>query len=71
MVPPELSFTIDCRIPVTLDVEQWEKTINQWCKEAGPDVYIDFIQKQPQIAPTKIDSSNPYWITFKNTINKL
>ncbi|CAH0555897.1 unnamed protein product [Brassicogethes aeneus] len=71
VVPPELTFTIDCRIPVTVDVVQWEATVNQWCREAGSDVFMEFCQKQPQIAPTRIDASNPYWVAFKQAASKI
>ncbi|XP_068897319.1 aminoacylase-1-like [Tenebrio molitor] len=72
VVPPELEIAIDCRIPPeTVDIKKWEETINQWCKEAGPGIWIEYEQKQPQIPPTKLDNSNPYWIAFKEATDKL
>jgi aminoacylase len=54
-----------------VDIKKWEETINQWCKEAGPGIRIEYEQKQPQIPPTKLDNSNPYWIAFKEATDKL
>jgi len=71
VVPPELVVVIDCRIPVTVDVKKWEATINQWCKEAGEGITIEYEQKQPQVPVTKLDASNPYWIAFKEASDKL
>lgn len=71
VVPPELIFVIDCRIPVTVDIKKFEETINQWCKEAGEGIFIEYEQKQPQVAVTKLDSSNPFWIAFKQAADKL
>lgn len=71
MVPDEIVMVIDCRIPVTVDIKKWEETVNQWCKEAGKGVWIEFEQKQPQVAVTKLDDSNPFWISFKEAADKL
>ncbi|KAL3268280.1 hypothetical protein HHI36_007401 [Cryptolaemus montrouzieri] len=71
VVPPEMVIAIDCRIPVTVDVQEWEETINRWCKEAGSDIFITYPQKQPQVAVTKLDVSNPYWIAFKEATDEL
>lgn len=71
VVPPELTIVIDCRIPVTVDLKKWEETVNRWCREAGNDVYIEYEQKQPQIQPTKLDNTNPYWVAFKEATDEL
>lgn len=71
MVPPEFVIVVDCRIPVTVDVTKWEKTLNQWCQEAGDGVWIEYKQKQPQVAVTKLDSSNPFWMAFEEAAKEL
>lgn len=71
MIPPEFVMVIDCRIPVTVDIAQWEATINKWCKEAGEGVTITYEQKQPQVPVTKLDNTNDYWIAFKQATDKL
>ncbi|KAJ3643733.1 hypothetical protein Zmor_026426 [Zophobas morio] len=72
VVPPEFVIAVDCRIPpINVDVTQWEETINQWCKEAGSGVWIEYKQKLPQVPPSRLDSSNPYWIAFKEAVDHL
>ncbi|KAJ3643732.1 hypothetical protein Zmor_026426 [Zophobas morio] len=72
VIPPELTIAIDCRIPPeSVDIKKWEETINQWCKEAGSGIWIEYEQKQPQVPSTKLDNSNPYWLAFKEASDKL
>ncbi|XP_060530070.1 aminoacylase-1 isoform X2 [Cylas formicarius] len=71
VVPPELTVVIDCRIPVTVDHKKWEQTIKGWCREAGPDVFIEYSQKGTPVPATKLDNSNPFWIAFKQTTDAL
>lgn len=71
MVPPEFVIVIDCRIPVTVDIKSWEKTIEKWCKEAGPGIWIEYEQKEPQVPVTKLDNSNAYWIAFEKVTKDL
>lgn len=45
--------------------------LNQWCEEAGSDVWIEYQSKDPQVTPTKVDNSNIYWTAFKQATDKL
>lgn len=60
----------DVRIPPTVDHAEFENTILSWCREAGEGVSIEYEQKNPQIRSTKLDDSNPFWLAFKNAIDK-
>lgn len=72
VIPPEFLIVIDCRIPPeSVDVEVWEAIIKKWCEEAGPGIWIEYEQKQPQVPSTKLDSSNRYWTAFKEATDKL
>jgi aminoacylase len=71
VIPPEFIITFDCRITPQHDIKKWQETIDQWCKEAGPGVWIEYEQKEDQVAPTKLDNSNPYWLAFKDATDKL
>lgn len=71
VIPPEFTLVIDCRIAVTVDLEEFEETINKWCKEAGEGVWIEYQQKESQVPPTKLDESNPYWIAFKKAADDM
>lgn len=71
VVPPELVAVFDCRIPVTVDMKKWEQTVNEWCKEAGEGVTIEYTRKERQIPVTKLDATNPYWVAFKKASDDL
>lgn len=64
-------MVIDCRFPVTMNLKEWQKTLDQWCKEAGSDVWIEYEQKDPQVEVTKLDGTNPFWIAFENTSKEM
>ncbi|XP_015115331.1 aminoacylase-1 [Diachasma alloeum] len=71
VIPEELIAVFDMRIPPTIDHEEMEQKILGWCKEAGEGVTITFEQKNPRIESTKLDDSNPYWLAFKSSCDKL
>lgn len=56
---------------MTVDVKKWEETINKWCEEAGPGIWIEYEQKQPLVPVTKLDNSNPFWIEFERVTKEL
>lgn len=45
--------------------------LRQWCKEAGGDIEMNYIQKNPKAPLTAINDSNPFWIVFKRAIDEL
>lgn len=71
VVPPELVVVFDCRLPVTVNHKDWENTLNQWCKEAGSGIWIEYEQKQPAIPITKLDNSNTFWKVFKESADQM
>lgn len=68
VVPPEITMSVDARMSVTIDHEQFERNIYDWCKQAGPDIEVTFINKLQRIEPTKLDEGNPYWVAFKRVL---
>ncbi|XP_068632984.1 aminoacylase-1-like [Battus philenor] len=71
VVPEKLTVVFDVRLAVTVDYDDFEKKINQWCKEAGDGVTIEFEQKNPKVECTKTDNSNPYWVAFKRACDEM
>lgn len=71
MIPEELSFLVDCRLPLTVDFDEWEEALKQWCVEAGEGVWIEYEHKTPKYPSTTLDDSNPYWTAFQKAANKL
>eukprot|EP00099_Drosophila_melanogaster_P013149 NP_001287478.1 uncharacterized protein Dmel_CG6726, isoform C [Drosophila melanogaster] len=71
VVPPLLEAVFDIRIAVTVDIPAFEKQIRDWCEEAGGGIELEFEMKNPFVEPTKIDSSNAYWLAFKKALDDL
>lgn len=68
VVPPEITMTVDVRMAITIDHEEFEREVRDWCRQAGTDVQIEFIEKLHRVEPTRLDDSNPYWLAFKKTL---
>ena len=44
VVPAELSVGFDVRITPTENLKDFEKMMEGWCKEAGDDVTLEYMQ---------------------------
>uniref|UniRef100_A0A4W6DNJ7 N-acyl-aliphatic-L-amino acid amidohydrolase n=1 Tax=Lates calcarifer TaxID=8187 RepID=A0A4W6DNJ7_LATCA len=44
VIPAEMDVSFDLRIPPTVNLQEFERQIKQWCKEAGEDVTYEFAQ---------------------------
>ncbi|EDV42523.1 uncharacterized protein Dana_GF16979 [Drosophila ananassae] len=71
VVPPHFEAVFDMRLSIALDVVAFEKQIRGWCEEAGGGIEIDFYRKEPVVAATKMDASNPYWVALKAAFDEL
>lgn len=71
VIPEEFIIGVDTRIPVTVNLNEWESTINNWCKESGRDVWIEFVRKHLATPLTKLDDTNIYWTCFRSTLKDL
>ncbi|XP_030563931.1 aminoacylase-1-like [Drosophila novamexicana] len=71
VVPPLLEAVFDIRVAITEDLDALEKRIRDWCAEAGDGIELVFEWKEPYVAPTRINASNPYWLAFKKAMDEL
>ncbi|XP_078043647.1 aminoacylase-1 [Augochlora pura] len=71
VVPPSLTAIFDIRLDPSVDHEEFETMIKNWCKEAGEGVTYSFEQKNSKVPNTKLDNSNPYWLAFKKACDDL
>ncbi|XP_037050135.1 aminoacylase-1-like [Bradysia coprophila] len=71
VIPPTLSATFDIRVANDVNVEDLKKTIQRWCQEAGGDIEMKFIAKNPKAPATAINDSNPYWVAFKSAVDEM
>lgn len=67
VVPAEMDVSFDLRIPPTVDLQEFEKQIKTWCKEAGEDVTYKFAQKHMDQSTTSTEESDPWWQAFSST----
>ncbi|KAB0795469.1 hypothetical protein PPYR_12308 [Photinus pyralis] len=44
VIPDEFSLVFDSRVPID-DFEEFERKLNQWCKDAGKDVWIENVRQ--------------------------
>ena len=68
IVPAELSATFDIRIPPSTDFVKFEEQLRSWCKEAGEDITMEFLQRRDD--PTVTSTETPWWNTFTSAIKK-
>ncbi|XP_023936471.2 aminoacylase-1 [Bicyclus anynana] len=71
VIPEKLTAVFDCRLAVTVNHEEFENMVQQWCKEAGEGVTYEFEQKNPNVEVTKTDNTNPYWVAFKSVADEM
>uniref|UniRef100_A0A1B6FCZ8 N-acyl-aliphatic-L-amino acid amidohydrolase n=1 Tax=Cuerna arida TaxID=1464854 RepID=A0A1B6FCZ8_9HEMI len=71
VVPPELTVGFDCRLSVDTDHKEFENWINDICQSAGDGITIEYEQKLDYVEPTRLTSSNPWWIAFKAKTDEL
>lgn len=65
VVPSELSVTFDIRLAIDVDIKNNNESVEEWCRNAGPGVKVQFKDNPIRVKPTKIDNTNPWWIAFK------
>lgn len=45
--------------------------VRKWTHEAGGDIDVNFIHKNPKAPITATDASNLYWTAFKSAVDEL
>ncbi|KAG5683325.1 hypothetical protein PVAND_012611 [Polypedilum vanderplanki] len=71
VLPAFIELTVDIRMALTVNLDDFEAMINRWAKECGKKIEIEFVTKEPFCPPTKIDDSNAYWTAFKSAVDEL
>lgn len=64
-------MTVDIRMALTVNLDDFEKMLYQWAQECGKHIEIEFPTKEPFCPPTKLDESNIYWMSFKEAIDEM
>lgn len=63
VVPDEFKAKFDIRVSPKTDMEDLEKKIDTWVKEAGENVTYEFVQKG-RPSETRIGDKSPWWVAF-------
>ncbi|KAK7597710.1 hypothetical protein V9T40_009935 [Parthenolecanium corni] len=71
VIPSKLSATFVLRIAVDVDLEKLRNMVQKWCEEAGEGVEFNETWVGKNQSVTKLDVKNPWWISFKNTCDKM
>uniref|UniRef100_A0A8C4HJP6 N-acyl-aliphatic-L-amino acid amidohydrolase n=1 Tax=Dicentrarchus labrax TaxID=13489 RepID=A0A8C4HJP6_DICLA len=66
VIPAEMDVSFDLRIPPTVNLQEFERQIKDWCKEAGEDVTYEFAQKHMNQNVTSTEENDPWWIAFSS-----
>lgn len=79
VVPPLMALTYDVRLAVDVAPEAFEAQLREWCAEAeraagggggDPDgsVELEFLMKEPFVAPMERGEANAFWQAFKAVV---
>ncbi|KAK6174932.1 hypothetical protein SNE40_013488 [Patella caerulea] len=66
VIPAEMKASFDIRIPPTVNLEEFEKKINMWCKEAGEGIRIVYPVRGMSQDITSISSEDKWWAAFSS-----
>ncbi|KAK4878651.1 hypothetical protein RN001_011157 [Aquatica leii] len=70
VIPEEFCLTYDVRISPTTNPKKFESMIEDWCKEAGAGVWIEYEEKEEQRPMTRLEN-NPYWDAMRRVAKDL
>ncbi|KAJ6625687.1 Aminoacylase-1 [Pseudolycoriella hygida] len=71
VIPPELTATFDVRLAVNADHDEFQREINQWIEDAGGNITVNYLIKDPKANKTLADEKNPMWIALQNTAKEM
>ncbi|KAK5605361.1 Aminoacylase-1A [Crenichthys baileyi] len=71
VIPAEMDVSFDLRIPPTVNLQEFEKQIKRWCKDAGDDVTYEFAQKHMNQNVTSTAENDPWWSAFSSACKSL
>lgn len=71
VLPPLFEVTVDIRIALTQDLDEFEGMLRRWARESGDDIEIEFAVKEVFCPPTKTDGSNHFWNAMQKAINEM
>lgn len=66
-------FTVKCESFSRLIISRYVlyNKMKRWCEEAGGEIEMCYIHKEPKAPLTAIDQTNPFWMAFKGVTDEL
>ncbi|XP_022814277.1 aminoacylase-1-like isoform X2 [Spodoptera litura] len=71
IIPSKMSLVVDMRLAPEAEASEMQALVDSWVQEAGNGTELSYIRHEQVSLPTALDNSNPYWVTFKNTLNNM
>ncbi|XP_059046467.1 aminoacylase-1-like [Achroia grisella] len=71
IIPSLVSLTFDIRLGTRVNEDAFQAQLEQWIAEAGDNIMLTYISKNPQSPATLVSSSNPYWIAIAEAAQTL
>lgn len=71
VLPAFVEVTVDIRIALDVNLEEFEAMIVGWTKKCKRNVDIEFPTREVFCPPTKIDDTNVYWVGLKSVFDEL
>jgi len=66
VVPSELTAYFDIRVTPTADLNEMEKQLYEWCRHAGSEVKLEFLQILKEQTLTSTQPGNMWWDAFSS-----
>ncbi|KAJ6640740.1 Aminoacylase-1, partial [Pseudolycoriella hygida] len=71
VVPAYIKLVFDIRLAVGVDQDAFEAMILRWCEEAGGDIVLRHLLREPTAPVSVTDDTNPFWVAFKSATDEL
>ena len=72
MVPDKLQVGFDMRVTPLYDLDEFDKELHAWCKEAAGDDYeIKWIQRFKNKNLTSVEPGFKWWDAFSSVMDEL
>jgi len=68
VVPAELAATFDVRLTPLMELQEFDRQVNEWIREAGEGVSIDYFQKHMDQTKTDISPKSKWWTAFSSAL---
>ncbi|OWR41075.1 aminoacylase-1 [Danaus plexippus plexippus] len=69
VIPKNISVVMDIRLATSVNAADVQAMLDSWLSNLGDDSTMEFIRLDERSPATAVDSTNPFWIAMKDTLN--